>query len=77
MHQFTLSELMFVLQKGLFELAAIMYDRILFNLEYNHIFFGGEAIRQGDLMLAGKYFILTLLEHDIITKFSFRNSYMT
>lgn len=41
-------------KKGLFELAAIMYDRILFNLEYNHIFFGGEAIRQGDLMLAAR-----------------------
>lgn len=42
-------------QQQLLDLAAKMYERILFNLEYNYIFFNEDAQRQGELLLAGKY----------------------
>lgn len=41
-------------KKQLYDLAAIMYERILFNLEYNHIFFGDDARRQAELMLPAR-----------------------
>lgn len=41
-------------KKQLFDLAAIMYERMLFNLEHNYVFFDEDAQRQAELMLSAR-----------------------
>ena len=42
-----------------------MYERMLFNLEHNYVFFDEDAQRQAELMLSGKYSFTSIFHHDL------------